>query len=775
MDDDSWDDRFAQAVRLRRQLAERGIWFAPIRHHSPACARGVRQMIHDVRPQAVLIEGPAEYDQLLPLLEDAATKPPIAILSVLPVGDGAISQFFPLADFSPEWVGLRTAAEMGTEVAFIDRPWTSTIDDTALAALASERYYAQSRALMTLAEAEHCRDHDELWEHLFELRDGTDWKALFDDVFAWSALARLDYEPEVLTAEGSLAREDVMASHIAAWRARTDGLIVVITGAFHTLALVETLSGSGQTVDRVLSRPINTPQANLIRYDLAQLNRQTGYGAGVPSPGFYQRQWDAPGDAAVEILSDVARLANAATTSDRMSVVDVIEASLQAHRLADLRGHSHPGRYDLLDACTSCFAQAPAIRDAITRVFGGARIGAVPPNTPAPPIVAEARREAQKLRLVIDDTMARDTSLDVRRSVTARRRSRFFWLMSYLQTGFARRTAGSDYVAGRGLSLMREDWNYAWTPMVEANLIGLISDGATLHEAAQHRLRAAECDTRSSMVVAQTVAQAALIGLDDEVARLQRRLDDMIEQDPELPSVLGAAQQVLGLWRARDFLDIAEPELLLDVVNRALPQVAYLIGKSANASAEDEPGVITAMISAHDLVRQQADLTSVNADVLRDALNRLRDDASPGVRGAALALGVASGDVPDEELTSAVRMVFGPGADMAAALRFFNGVMQAAPDLFLHTPELFDAVSGAVDALDPSAFLDALPELRASFAKLRPFETAQVAERVATRTGGPIVAQTLSISADDLRLGAAVEQALLVSLADDALGPGVLI
>lgn len=778
------EKRFRRAQGFITRLGERGIWFAPIRHHSPACARAVRSLIAEIAPAVVLIEGPAEYDRLLPVLTDAETRPPVAILSLRPSPEGPVSTFFPLADFSPEWVGLRAAVAHGAQVGFIDRPWTDDSGDQAAWGLATERYYAQSQALTALARQEHCRDHDELWEHLFELRHST-WANLFGDIFAWSALARLDYEPEVLQAEGSLAREAVMVAYIEQWRARLSGPLVVITGAFHTLALVETLAVrllQENAPEAPALPPVDITVPNrpawLIPYDLTRLDALTGYGAGIRAPGFYQRQWETGDDDVVaSCLADIARSVNRAGTTDRLSLAEVIEATLQAHRLAELRGHPYPGRTDLLDACTSCFIRgdlAPAVRDGIAEVCGGVRLGTVPADNPAPPIVAEAKDRARQLRLVIDDSGKRNVVLDIRRSAVARRRSQFFWLMSYLDSGFAKRLAGPDYIAGQGLGRLREEWEYAWTPLVDAQLIGLVPQGATLHEVARQRLRAqeAETPTRSSQVVAGVVAQAILIGLDDEVTRLTGELNRMIGQDSDLDSVLGAIRQLLGLWRARELLAIPQPETLLDLADRGLPQLAYLLEKSADVKAEAEPGVVAALIGAYDLTRNLAE--AKNAVVLHDALNRLRtgENTAPGVLGASLALGVTAGEVGDEDLGRQVRLAFAPGADSARALRFFDGVMQAAPDLFLHTPELFDAVSQAVSSLDGATFLELLPDLRRSLGRLRPFETAEVAERVARNTGvsaAGLATTHALIGGDDLRLGRLVEQALLASLAQDCL------
>ena len=792
--------RFLSARALRERLAARGIWFAPIRHHSPACAKATKAMIAALEPAAVLIEAPAEYDELLPALTAPATTPPVAILALRKTETGTLSSFFPLADFSPEWVALREAAARGIKTAFIDRSWIGLGAAAETSELAEERYYAQSQALTQLAHLEHCRDHDELWEHLFELRE-TDWQTHCDDAFAWSALARLDYETEVLLTEGSIPREAVMVDHIAKWQADTSRPLVVVTGAFHTLGLVEALGVKlfGEKIpeaEPILKHKIPNPEKAdswLIRYDLTRLNALTGYGAGIRSPGYYQRRWDvaaSPKELVLNSLADIAKLTNAANTSEIISTAAVIEAALQAHRLAELRGHSFPGRTDLLDACSSCFASGelnPAIRDAIGEVFGGTKLGVLPEGTPAPPIVAEARVLAEKLRLNVSDSSRRNTTIDVRRSASGRRRSRFLWLMSFLDVGFARFIAGPDYISGRNLGRINEQWEYAWTPMVEAQLIALTTQGATLPEVARARLRASapEPDSRSCGAVAAIIAQAALIGLSDEMTHAMIRLDQMITADVDLGSVVTTAEKLFGLWHSRDLLDIAEPQRLLRLISRVLPQVGYLLDKTADVKAEDEPAVVAACIAAHALIKDCENVASSQAELdaaadfmstasVTAAFARLpeRSDVSPGVLGAVLALGVVNSQIADELLSEKVAAIFAPGADVSYSLRFLDGLMQAAPDLFLHTPELFDAVNQAIAKLEPDAFLNFLPELRRSFGRLRPVETAKVAERIALHTGvasADIAASNLMLTAADLAAGVRLEQALRGGLIADGL------
>ena len=117
--------RLQRALDAFAGLQDDGLYLVPVRHHSPACALAVAALVREVRPSAVLIEGPEEYTPLVAALQDPATVPPVAVLSIARTGESTSSAFYPLAEFSPEWVALRAAGEAGVPVAFIDRPWAA--------------------------------------------------------------------------------------------------------------------------------------------------------------------------------------------------------------------------------------------------------------------------------------------------------------------------------------------------------------------------------------------------------------------------------------------------------------------------------------------------------------------------------------------------------------------------------------------------------------------------------------------------------------------------
>ena len=79
-----------------------------IRHHGPGSARRLVQALDDLKPAAVLIEGPSEASELLPMLADPDMATPVALL-IYAEDNPANASFFPFAEYSPEYQAARSA------------------------------------------------------------------------------------------------------------------------------------------------------------------------------------------------------------------------------------------------------------------------------------------------------------------------------------------------------------------------------------------------------------------------------------------------------------------------------------------------------------------------------------------------------------------------------------------------------------------------------------------------------------------------------------------
>ncbi|RUW95113.1 hypothetical protein EOA30_32795, partial [Mesorhizobium sp. M8A.F.Ca.ET.059.01.1.1] len=107
-------------------MAQGEVSYFGIRHHGPGSADSLVQVLHDLKPVAVLIEGPADASALLPLLARPEMQPPVALLCYLE-DDPASTSFWPFAEFSPEYQAALWAVGNSAALRFIDLPSSARV------------------------------------------------------------------------------------------------------------------------------------------------------------------------------------------------------------------------------------------------------------------------------------------------------------------------------------------------------------------------------------------------------------------------------------------------------------------------------------------------------------------------------------------------------------------------------------------------------------------------------------------------------------------------
>jgi len=829
----------------QRRWGEAGVHLVPVRHHSPACALALSALLEEVHPATVLIEGPVEYAALLPSLQDPRTVPPVALLSL---GERTAS-YYPLAEFSPEWVALRWAGQHGAEAVFIDSsaclrddddPRSDTRGDArggVARTLQAERYLARSRSLDALARRLGCRDHDEVWEHLFEDRATADirsWRGFFSDTLAWSGLARLDVEREVLDADGTHAREAVMSAALrrhlpaaAPTRAGEKGSaapaapVVVVTGGFHIMALLDCLDATEHAAWLPEPQPQPGGPAWLIRYDYARLDALRGYGAGMPSPGLWQRAWrtrtgasplegsgTGPRRATRRTAMPVPEPAGAARAFATTVVIDVATALRelgeplgtaqvlatveQAMRLAALRGRAWPGRCDILDALTSCLVKDETglsgnLGAAVASVLAASDVGEVPDGIATPPLVRQVRDRLRAARFIIDDAVEHRVSLDTSRRPRHRERRELLARLRFVGSGFAHQISGADLVAGTGMGQFFEEWVYAWTPIVEAALVRAAQEAPDLDVLVRTRLAERLTGELDADTLATLVSELAVMGLDTEAGEVCDRLEDRLGRLSDLSELVEALHRLTGLIEStsRLRLDHAVPRIRA-MVRRGVAMIARLVPDLAGLEDQEAEAAVDALISVRDLLVRltawdhrgggddggkgpHAGLGAVMREI--EAL-RLSRDAAAVLVGCATGVAASAGALTGQETRSAVVAHLAVGADPTRAADFIVGLVRTSPDVLLHCPDTVEAVTAALTALDYQAFVAVLPDLRRAFTTLRPIETHRLAGTVAGLVGTSAANLDVVWSVDPAQaaLGAQVERDLVASLVRDGLG-----
>jgi hypothetical protein len=787
----------------------------PVRHHSPACALHVRDVIAQRRPSVVLVEGPRSFTPLIPLLTDPAAVMPLAIYTWYvrrAAGERPeerASAYFPFCDYSPELVALRDAAAAGIPARFIDLDFVEQAlaerqsnegqsdegqrdeppeEYDAGRSLLDERRFAHSRALQLLADRLGCRDHEDLWERLFETRR-VDLDEHVARVAAYCRLARLDQTDADLRAEGTLQREAEMAFHVREALDRRqpgDGPVLVVVGGFHAIVLPDLLAAPPPRP--AVARKTVQSEAALIRFTFDRLERLNGYAAGMTAPAWHQLLWEhvtaaaarpvtgpgeprgrgGPGDlprtaATLVALLDISRELRRKHQLP-VPVPSVSAAYGQALQLAALRDREAPLRSDLVDAVTSCFVKGDAdvegrlVLSATRQVLTGDRVGVVPPGAGTPPLVADALARLRAQRLKVDAPERQTASLDIYRRPAHRTTSRMMHGLGLLGVPFAVRTAGPDFVQGRGLGRLQERWDYHWTPATDGALAEASLLGSTLPEAVAAKFGASlreheqSAERRSAKAAVGLLAQACVLGLHDRVGRILALVRSGIAADAAFDEVAASATQLGLLWESREPLEARQLDRLPALIAATYARAIYL-GRELQGQECEPRAVAGALLQLRELLVGEAG-AGLDPELFWRMVDQLRErhDASL-VRGAAAGVAYAAGRLDDDGLATAVHGHLAGTVPAAEAVAFLAGLLLTAREAAWQNPQLVARLDARLKAWDEETFVRHLPELRLAFATMTPVETDRIASSVAGLHGltelGPLLVR--DADEDDVR------------------------
>ena len=790
-----------------------GVFHFPIRHHSPACALHLARALAELRPATLVLEMPADFADLVPLILDPATRPPVAIVSIVEA-DGrkelpAVTGYWPLSESSPEAVALRHAAAHRSRLVLADMPSAVRLeaedDDQpslpAPVALTDEQPFAYSDYAQALVARLRARDFNEAWDRLFESRAGEDdWRAFFGDIGVHCALARhasrrdASAEHDVL-----LAREVYMREALREAVAAADGApIAVVTGGFLTPALLDLAAEPATPSRKTVTR---SARACLVRYGHRHLDALNGYAAGLPSPRYYEQLHQAVAGGAEDpfmaVAEDVLVGLSARLRLEKPALAPalptLVAALKHARDLAALRDLAGPGHSEILDAARSCFVKDEDVRfgspllEMLHRELTGEAIGDVPASAGSPPLVEAARARGRALGFKVDDGLERKRELDIHRKLRHRAASRYLHAMALLETGFGRKVQGPDYRQGVNTGALFEIWTCAWSPLVEGRLVALAGEGDSLERACAAVLyRRAEAleengSARDSSAVADLVMIAAQAGVADAANALMAVLGRTIALDPQFARIVDCLGKLDTLWRGRQVLGLTGTPVLIPLLAACYRRAIDLLPRIATSNDEFMVADAGALAALHHMLEVQdaaaSRPTPFDRELLDDGVAALlANDPPPLVLGVVAALANLAGRLDEADLAGIVCGALGGSDEPEQRSAPLAGLIMVQPALLRRCEAIVTGMDAVFEALDETAFLDLLPHLRLALAGLAPHETDDLAARVARMKGlaGPLLPQTtLALTTEEVIANARRSQALTTLLEQDGRGAGL--
>lgn len=757
-------------------MSTQRVQYFGIRHHGPGCARSLLRAFEAMRPDCVLIEGPAGSEPLLQFVRDAGMQPPVALLSHC-TERPQLAVFHPFAEFSPEWQAMRWAAGEGVPVQFIDVPAGASLgwmqadragggSDAATDTDAVAGKEAAPDRLNDANDAGHDggRDHGELhgsddargdpldwlaraagygdgeswWNHMVEERG--DGEGLFDAIAEAMGELRDNAQLRSSLDQGREAlREAHMRQGVREAARQGHQRIAVVCGAWHVPALAgKSTASSDKTLLKDL--PKLKTQTTWVPWTYRHLSVDSGYGAGIASPGWYDHLWRQGAHQGPRVVGWFARVARILREHELdCSSAHLIEAARLADTLAALRDRPQPGLDELNEAtrtviCNGADAPMQLIAE---RLLVGDVLGSVPVTVPTVPLQRDLEAQQKRLRLKAE-TLARTIDLDLRNDNDLQR-SHLLHRLGLIGIGW-----GSLSRSGRSSrGTFHEVWELAWDPHYEIDLIIASRHGHTLEMAATACAieQAGSATTLSDL--AALIDRVLLAHLPGAVHAVSGELEARAAIDADPLALLAALPALANVYRYGNVrsTDVA---LVAHVFDSML--VRGCIALPLAVSGLDDEAASAArqvVLSAERAVALRQD--EAQSGDWRRALSiiAVADSATPLLRGACARLLLDAGVLAKQEVEQQLALNLSQGADPLHAAHWLDGFLNRNAAVLLHGDDVWPLLDEWLSGLANDHFVRVLPLLRRTFSEFEQPDRRDLATRVGKvgRASAPVRTQ----------------------------------
>ena len=690
-----------------------------IRHHGPGSCRNVVKALNAMKPDLILLEGPAEATPLLPLITHADMKPPVALLAYQ-TNKVDNASFYPFAEFSPEWQTLVYSLKNDVECRFFDLPlsYMMAIRDTV-------KHHDDDLEV---------RDPFDLFARIEQLPDGETWwdthvecAACTDGIFqaVESAVAELRKSLPQNTSQFDLLREAWMRKMLRKGINEGFQKIAVVCGAWHVPGIKTDVSPESDN-NMLKSLPHVNVDVTWIPWTYSRLMMRSGYGAGIEYPGWYAHLYRYHNDDGTQWLSKAARLLR--EKNIEISTAHVADAVRLAIALAKIRGVSIPSCKEFNDAIVSVFAQG---NDEILKILRiglliSNKLGTVPANVPKVPLLVDFENTQKRLRVPFADE-ERSIVLDLRKPLDLDR-SVFFFRLKLMGLAWAI----PEKIEGKGT--FKEAWTLAYMPEINVQIIELAIFGNTVEKAAitlaLSKAKKATTLSELSLLLDEVIYAKLhkivdiLLKKLDSMSVLSNDVDDMLEVIPRLVNVV-----LYGDVRNERNEGIAQ------ILESFLVRITtYGVRSCCNIDEEK------ASILLEKIMKADNALMLVDDSRLIDMWNAFVKKLSSSPSVNSMISGYASRLLYDKRIVKADDMITSlsfytsSGNQPMNVAYWFEGFLQKSGTILLLDDNLWTVLNTWIQSLEYDVFIEVLPVIRRTFSSYSQDEKNKLAQKAVNYT-----------------------------------------
>jgi hypothetical protein len=698
--------------------------------------------------------------------------PPVAAL-IYAADQPRLASFYPLAAFSPEWVAFRWAASTGTPARTIDLPAAHSfalhiavppaVEDTTVADTAAEdtkpgdaeaaapaQLPYRPDAIAMLARAAGYSDAERWWEDAVEHRiaDPLDRFAAITEAIAEIRAVddRPADHPDVVE---NNRREAAMRRLLRAALREGHARIAVVCGAYHAPALVPVNFPPAAADNKVLAGLPKTKVAvTWVPWTSARLSLQTGYGAGVTAPGWYQHlfaHWTAPDSAADVATTWLVRVAQTLRREKLdASTASVLEASRLANALAAVRGRPSPGLAELDDAAQAVLCDGSPLPLALVHreLTVGHDLGGVPESAPTVPLAADLAATQRRLRLQ-PSAMDELLTIDLRKP-NQLARSVLLHRLALLGVNW-----GTPADTGRTKGTFKEAWTLHWQPELTIAVVEASRYGTTLATAASTWVAEHARTSGSLADLSELLASCLLADLPDGISAVVSVLAERTAVQQDVVPLLETLAPLARTCRYGNVrgVDVTGVQRILDAT-----LVRACVGLPTACAGLDDAAA-NAMRGAIDSAQDGLSLLpELSLDDWHRALAAVAgsDRIHGSVAGRATRLLMDAGLVKRDEVAARLSRRLSVATPAPEAAAWLDGLLSGDAVLLIHDHHLLQLVDDWVAGVRDEVFDDVLPLLRRTFSAFSRPERREIGEQVSR---GRTPAQSPGVTA--LEIGSA--------------------
>jgi hypothetical protein len=721
-------------------LRNMAIHLLGIRHHGPGSARHLLEALQAIKPSILLVEGPPEGEAVLQWIGREDMKPPVALLAYVP-DNPQKAVFYPFAEFSPEWQAIRYALAHKIPVRFIDMPLVHKLAEDKAEIAMSETPISAEEALTEddetsenelhdfpefeirrnpisyLAEIAGYEDEEEWWEHHFET--GRHSVEVFEAVKeAMVALREQFPGPDNLTEQ---RREAFMRRAIKLAERELYADIAVVCGAWHVPAL---LTNPKQKDDDALLKglPKTKVEATWIPWTADRLSFESGYGAGVNSPGWYKHCWNHPDDDGTLWLTHVARIfrKNKIDTSS----AHIIEAVRLANALAALRALPRAGLKELNEATQTvmCMGDFIPMQLVWRELIVGNSLGEIPEGTPQIPLQRDLDQQIRQLRLKLTNE-DRPLSLDLREE-SGLQKSILLHRLLVLDVKWGR----TQYVRGKGT--FKEEWILRWEPEMTIHLLEKAPWGNTVEMACNQYLAHLAAETTRLDAITQLAQSAIPAELHVGIQAVMQRMDALAATTSDTTTLMAAFVPLVQLRKYGNVRG-TDGETIAVILESIFYRMIVSLPISCTGIDEDQAAVMAEKLRE---VHQAVNL--LDDPELREAWIETLDKTmgialvAPLVQGTCCKMLYDVHELDAEATAEAFSRALSVGNDPGFSAAWLEGFLKDAGTVLILDDAIWQITNEWVAGLQPEVFQEVVPLLRRTFAVFQTAEKRKIAEKV---------------------------------------------